>query len=445
MQKHIENIYNNIYKIQDNYKKNIAKTKHNINILKTGDNMTKNIWNIMDKYAQITKYEKKEVNNPKGEKIYKILVADTKLKLKLFCIYSVIFGYRSALRSLYFNNEHKKTHIGIDFEFNDQVIALMQLNFEDIKKCYIWILNPDEFDTKQNDIFLDNIMINKHIYKILHGPESLDIPYMYNTLFNNNRKDILAFTSRVIDTRYLCEYYKVSLDQLDKKCTIYSALYYFNTIDKKKLNYLEDIHEKMGNISNISWNVHNLNKYYLEYALYDVLFLQHFLFNIYENITVNTPIYLNTYKYISNIIRFVFCERRGVTNISNNAKIISDKFNNYIVKDISIGNKSYNMTLIKIYNSLIKNFMICNNNIDIDFILSIGYFKRTLIPILKQIVYNVIHNNYDVYKDNKYISKNKLLLHETFKNLRKYNYKTIHQLLHLFENEISIKITTLYR
>ncbi len=34
---------------------------------------------------------------------------------------------------------------------------------------------------------------------------SLDIPYMYNVMFNGDKDTILKFTNNVIDTRFLCD------------------------------------------------------------------------------------------------------------------------------------------------------------------------------------------------------------------------------------------------
>lgn len=450
MKTQIHKIYKNINNIRRKYKKDYIKIKrskksHNINKFHKGDKITREIWDIMNKMSVITKYEKDEIyNNRKSNKIYNILVADNKIKIELFCIYLVIFEHRSNLRSIYFNNSNKKTHVGIDYEFNNREIALMQISLEGIQKSYIWIVNPDELNNRQHDILINSLMINKKIYKILHGPESLDIPYMYNNMFDNNKRYILDFTSKLFDTRFLCEYFKISTDE-DEKCTIYNALHYFNTISKNKLKYLERGHEKMGHVKDISWDIHNLDKYYLEYALYDVLFLQQYLYDIFDNISHHTPEYANTYRYIIPMMRFVFCERRDVTTISAQAKNITDPLNNYVVKNITKGHKSKDMKLLEIYNNLIENFFIQNHDIDVDFMLSVGYFKKSVTPLFKHVIYNIIFKRYDVYKNIDEKAKNILSLDKTYYSLRYNGYTTVHDLLHLFENEALNKIITLYR
>ena len=72
--------------------------------------------------------------------------------------------------------------------------------------------------------------------KILHGSESLDIPYIFDKVLLNNKHDILLFLRTIIDTRFLC---------FDKKCSLYELLYSTKTINDKQyqtnpndLNYI---------------------------------------------------------------------------------------------------------------------------------------------------------------------------------------------------------------
>ena len=58
--------------------------------------------------------------------------------------------------------------------------------------------------------------------------------------FVDNFNDFKKFMKKFVDTRFLCEYLKGSIDS-NKKCTIYEALNYFGTISNDKLNYLNEI------------------------------------------------------------------------------------------------------------------------------------------------------------------------------------------------------------
>ena len=100
-----------------------------------------------------------------------------------------------------------QTFMGIDFEFNTKKVALMQILFEVhiknkiIKKYYI--IYPPNLDIILFDYFKYNIMSNIHILKILHGSESLDIPYIIEDFYNFELEPLINFFLTMIDTRYL--------------------------------------------------------------------------------------------------------------------------------------------------------------------------------------------------------------------------------------------------
>ena len=109
--------------------------------------------------------------------------------------------------------------------------------------------------------------MNKFIKKILHGSDSLDIPYMYNQLLDKDPEKIISFTKTMIDTRFLCEYYKLTKsDPSNNKCSIYdeesdrSAIYYFNVISEKQQEKLSDVLKSMPPPHDIVWNIHKMPK-----------------------------------------------------------------------------------------------------------------------------------------------------------------------------------------
>ena len=73
------------------------------------------------------------------------------------------------------SNNKDRSYVGIDYEFRNREIALMQINFESKETRYICIVNPGKFDELQMK-YLIELMINMKIVKIFHGADSLDIP-----------------------------------------------------------------------------------------------------------------------------------------------------------------------------------------------------------------------------------------------------------------------------
>jgi hypothetical protein len=415
-------IYNNIKKV-----KNILITDKEI-----FEKFNKTVVKILNNNKSLKLTE--QINNKDTDFI--IIVGNDSTKRKLFIIYLLSF----YLLNLNINIK-ERVHVGIDYEFNKQKIALMQINFGNI----IWLINPVELD-KQKDmpILIKYLMTNTNIYKILHGPDSLDIPYMYEIMFDNNKEVIEKFTRKLIDTRFLCEYFKLSIGP-DKKCSIYDALKYFGTITPEKYDELNKIHDLMGPVQDVDWNIHTISSYHLKYALYDVLFLQQFLIDIYTKVLGETNYLVPSYKYVNHLIRFIYLERNGITNIIEDTKKETNPLHNYIIK-----HKNNNFTLITIFNKVMENFKIClndtckNNYIDLNFLLSVGYIGKKFTVLLKKIVYNILKDNFTVYKSKKEVMDNKLDINLIWDKLDKNKYNYISKLLHMFDEEAKKKILILY-
>lgn len=220
-----------------------------------------------------------------------------------------------------FNNyldkiKYKKGFVAIDLEFNNRNAALIQLNFVIDNSKNIWIIEPNN---KLKNKFISNILINSNFIKILHGSESLDIPYMLKYI--GNKTMIVKFINQITDTRFICEYYNI-LHSEHNKCSLYDALLLFNVIDKKKYEKLNNIPLKLGKIWKIKWNINKLEKNILDYVVYDV----YYLVNLYKNLW---KIIGKDIIKINKLVSFTFLEKFGITNYNNNLHITDDINNIY--------------------------------------------------------------------------------------------------------------------
>ena len=148
--------------------------------------------------------------------------------------------------------------------------------------------------------------------KIVHGSESLDIPYILHELLNNNVDYIINFFKSMIDTRYLCEYINLSENKIKNICSLYDLLLNVNVITNDEKNLLDDNENKMGPIYNIFIDIHNLSPELISYSIHDVVYLIN-LYKKLSNIIIN--INKKNYYLICEIVRFTFMERRFFTNI----------------------------------------------------------------------------------------------------------------------------------
>lgn len=262
--------------------------------------------------------------------------------------------------------------IGIDFEFNtkgkDRKIALCQINFEKNNDTSDIFLFYPPFINK--NIFIQ-LLTAPNIIKILHGAESLDIPYLFNNIIDEKNRN--NFCNNLYDTRYLCEYYNIS-NLIDGKCKIYDLLLQMNVIDRHEYDELYKNDKLIGNIWEINIDVTNLiDENIIKYCVYDVKYLPQLFRKFPKN-----------YIFM-NIIPKLTC----INFITRYNKKINDMFSN-VSKYNLFKNNTYNMKYSDIY---INIFYILMSNEIIYNLYSINYFKKIIEIIIKNILYSNLNNN----------------------------------------------------
>lgn len=319
---------------------------------------------------------KNEIANDKSDNYYLTIITNRDINLDIFKTY-LIFYYLNLKFNVGSN------YLGIDFEFNTKKVALMQINFEQpnknlFKTSLIFMFDPIQLSKNWKLFFAQKIICNLNCYKILHGSDSLDIPFVYQELLYNDVKFIKKFNQRFIDTKFLCEYryYSNNLDL--GKCKIYNVLKDDGIITESKYNALLENDQNMGPIYDIIINVFKLSKNLIYYTLYDVLFLTHLVDNYRK---------IESFDLIVELTQFIFLEKRNVTNIIPLTEI--GKINNYLI--YFDGMQRINVLFNNQFNEFVK------NNTTIKNILKINYFKKTLINLFKFLFYRELCNQYDVY------------------------------------------------
>jgi hypothetical protein len=429
-------IFNYVYKNYNNILSKlgkITKEEYNKNINSSMDKLSDNmlIYIIIKKSiintSDFTLNGKKEMNINE-HKLYHIITTNNEYNIIKFSCFLLIYYFETTIKNNLF--------MGLDFEFNNREIALCQLCFEtnDINN-FIFMIQPNYFDHRTTKFFINNILCNTNITRILHGSDSLDIPYIYNDLLNNNKNNIINFTKTLIDTRFICEYIKIKNNE-SSNCSIYDALHYFGTINKNKKEYLENIHKNMGEPEDISWNIDNLSEYYIKYALYDVIFLKQFYHDIIQK---------SNNKFISQILipeitRFNYLEKRNITNVLKTLKQHIDPINNYIIKKINKKtNYIKNLLLINIYNSFIKIY-----KDELTDIMIINYFKKSIDIIYKFILYSYLTNSFKIYKKKNELSNKNFNTNILSNNLTLLNFNNINNIIKNININLINNIITKY-
>jgi hypothetical protein len=291
-------------------------------------------------------------------------------------------------------------------------IALLQLNLEnDSNKGYIFILYPPDLKNNNLDILI-KLLTHENMIKILHGGESLDIPYLFDQLLIT-KNNIDNFCKNFYDTKYLCDY------KIKSNCSIYKLLLNTNIINNKKYDELDKIEDIIGPIYLIKIDIYNLDYNVLKYSLYDVIYLP-------ELIKYFLKLDINNSNIISDISGLVSKYKRNIEiNFINLEKII----NIMNLFTINIDNKKYKLYEI---------WDIYFNNLLEDFIklYEINYFKAFIKIITKFILYSNIYNSFKIYN-----SKNKEFTYN-FDNYINWlnNYKFLNYLIINYNNIIKNEI-----
>lgn len=315
-----------------------------------------------------------------------------------------------------FNEINDEKIIGIDFEFNRSLdktkreIALFQINLETSDNtAYIYMFYPPDLNSDQINI-LKKLLLNSNIKKIIHGGESLDIPYLFSELFVD-KKEQIQFCKNIYDTKYLCEYYNSEKNLTENKCKIYFLLKQMEVVSDSQFKYLLTNEEKMGPIYNIRINVNDMSEALINYCAYDVLYLPEL---------VNKFPKENVYQHLIPEISSAHFILKQTDFFSKYFKKIS-KYNNYFTDE--------KKKLVEYYNDIIKILIKKNESI-----MSITYFKKFFEIVIKYILYSIIISNNKVYinKDNqikKKINVNKVMKKIVeFKNLFTFIEKFIYEI-----------------
>jgi hypothetical protein len=355
---------------------------------------------------------------------YSIVKVYNDLTMKLFVCYIVFYNTYSKNKKVY------DKIIGLDYEFDKGNIALHQLSFyPNNKKNVIFLVDPG-FITGVNRHMLVKYVYASKCVKILHGSDSLDIPYIFNKLMKRNRKVFLKFVETIYDTRFMCEMNKILNNVGNIKCSLYDAMLFFGTLDNNKYDELTNINKKMGPIYNVVWNVIKLDGLNLKYALYDVLFLRKFVYDIIDRSQKGKV--LSAVKLIPYIERFIYVEKQD-SIIMNYVKQIIDKINNF-----EIHLKS-NKRLVEFFNNDITNITITKSGVTLNNIMNISYFKGTIVYLFKFVLYSILFEKYEIY-ESKNVKHTGVCDRKTlFKMLKKDGFKIVYKILREFEKTVLLK------
>ena len=357
---------------------------------------------------------------------YYVLQCDNEKKTKLFIIGAIIYYVNHIKKNI-------RSFIGLDFEFNNHKIALNQIAFFYDQYGLIFIVDPTKLDKIQTRIYTETVFTSP-IHRIVHGADSLDIPYIFEEFLMRDFDKIIEFTKRAIDTRYLCEYYKITAKSDNRKCSIYDALLFFGTINQNIYDFLNKTNENMGPVFDANWDVNHMTEYHVKYAAYDVFYLKEYLGDIINRFDTELPDSKGSIKFIPSITRLVYFYKWDIFGGAE-LKSKTDSMNNYY-----IFSKKGKRTFIKIYTDYLEGCVLEDLGINVNDILAINYFKQTLQVIFKRLLFGNLTQHHKVFAK-KGIVFNKKMDNDSFlEELEKVGIPKAHNLMVSFNNRLKRKL-----
>lgn len=403
--------------------------------------MSKNIIDKMKSYKDNkVLHGKDEYNNKYKNVTYTTIFSKDEERDNLFIEYIESFREEAKKSS-------RKYYIGIDYEFTTRTTgretSLIQISFEYPYEeremdAFIWIINPNKLSKEQKDNMVKYLFTTKYIYRIVHGADALDMPYTYDVLLEKDTEKIIRFTSRLIDTKLLCEYYKMSVGD-NKICGIYQLLEYFGTITSEKVKELDEINDHMQPVQDIRWDINKLSSYHELYTLYDVLFLKRGMKDILEKAMKETRFY-KSYKYVIGVIQFIYLEKREIITITKELKEKVDKMNTYFIRHS--GNIS---SLVKIYGEIVKMLYLDEIDMKVENLLGVNYLKGNMAIIFKMVIYSIISFEKRIEMGKGRVYEGKMRINGLIEKLEEYKLHDIVDLVNLFHKYAKEKILVMYR
>jgi hypothetical protein len=238
----------------------------------------------------------------------------------------------------------------MDMEFNMNwktkthyisLIQVMLISDIDRYKKYrheppVFLFSPKSITDESMKIFIEKILCSP-IIKILHGSDSLDCPYIYRDLLDQNLNNFVKFLNSTVDTRFLCELAKHLRDRIildpalitsdnntkTNKCSYYHALLNNGVIDRPTFDDLEKESKKIN--YNKPWDINKLSDIQIRYAVYDVVYLYDLLVNLTN--TIATSDHIDLIQVVNGMFRLTMMTRLKLIKLPEISKRLFDEQN----------------------------------------------------------------------------------------------------------------------
>lgn len=366
----------------------------------------------------------------------------------------------------------KSMIVGMDLEFTNNEIKLCQMNFEHQydNRSFIFIISPETLTSIETAIMTDWLFCNPFITKILHGGDAKDSDWIIGKVLVDYDK-IALFIRNLVDTKMTCEYFKETNSCGEVTCKLYEAepkrsvIYWFKLISTQQQDKLATV---LGNISDPDWHITQLTSYQRSYAVYDVIFLKYFWYQMaylgtnaarqyyQSNQSIDVAPYYDQachpnklkpsdddvgvifLQVLPQLTGLVYLEHKTLHMLKNHEPLhlISKRECNPINIYFVTSRKNQRYRLHQLHELATKEVIVHDPTLALDDIMKVRYFKRVLSDIIKRITYGLISQRYKINEKNDKPYHHTLHNNFIFDRLKLLNLDTVMMLFLKIQNQI---------
>ena len=362
----------------------------------------------------------KNIFIPKRFKIY--VVKDQK-DIDFMISYFIKF-----IKSKSTGNAFHSKYISMDFEFNNcsfkkgkgelydkcveesigsKEIAIFQIlltniingELENKDTENLFLFYPPDLNDLQSKVLID-LLIEPDIIKVIHGGDSLDIPYLFKRLLKSE-ENIFKFCNNLFDTKYICDFLNNKSDlEIKNKCKIYHFLKNQKIISENQFDKLLKNEEKMGPIWFINLQIRKLKESVILYSACDVIYLVSLLkstnsakLNRIQGIRSNHN-HNQEIELLGELTSFNYLYKSGNFKFSDSLDMIS-KFNVHVIIDNTNPKtrEQSNYQFMDVFYLYYYNFTGLFNSNEFYYMSEINSLKKLLQNIVRLYVYSLFFNN----------------------------------------------------
>lgn len=186
----------------------------------------------------------------------------------------------------------------IDMEFNGKTAATLQLSINSLNLHVLF--DPERLGPVASKAFKDAVLLHPRVLKVLHGSESLDVPYLRRRFLSGDPRDSRdshAFLDTFADTRFLCAYLQQA-DPTFGKCNLYDGMHQLGVLTRPEYETLLKVEKRLGPMWMKKTSIDHMSADFVTYAMNDVYHLTEFYLVLCKRLKGDAELVIDATRFV---------------------------------------------------------------------------------------------------------------------------------------------------